>query len=267
MANKIKEIKKSDAPAINKLFRAVYPEKWIDLQYFPWLIESPLGFVGYGAWTDKNELVAFYCAVGFHNFVMVAPVCYSAMTHPDFRRRGLIQTIANCVYDDLNADYCFLFANENIKDLYEFRLGFVNGGQITQQELEFDICDPYTPLKLLPDHDLRFNVFYHWRFTMRPDVGYWFFKTSNNFVICSKFEDSIQVVDFHHWDEWTLEVSKSLALHFMLTKITLWSEEILEGFTQVQVSTWIMFKPLRDGVDIDEIIKNHVLRMAQSDVF
>lgn len=247
-------------PLIHDLFLACYPKR-IDfpIEHWKWLFNSPFGYIASGIFIN-NELRGFYSALCRDEDV----VCYSAMIHPENRGNGLISKVANHCFNQIKAEYpyksLFLFANKNIKDIYLKKLGFINAGQIIEYEIEAK--EP---------KDYRFNPklyisgYKKWRYRFGPKI-YEIFQNNTNYVVLSKYEDRVQIVDFRYWNEWVKHIAITWAIKHLYHKITLWNEKPIKGAKERKLPIWLMFKELKK-CNMVNIMKDKKIRMGDSDVF
>lgn len=265
----IRLVDQNEIEKIEILFNEVY-ERWQGLEYWNWMFDTPDGYIPIGAFYNDN-LVAFYSAVMLGDHA----VCYSAMVHPDYRGKKFIQYVAHTCYNEVKkkgGKYVYLFANDNIRDIYTKYLGFIEARHIIEYSIDYSkiIVNQYKEY-----YPLYFNEYVQWRYAKHPlhqdsNNRYILYYNQNtgDYMVFSTYKNRLQILDFTNLEH-ALGIGMFIAHILQKEKMTFWSDvaPIENKYLIKFIPTWKMYKKLDDNINLEKIMKNDRLRMCQSDVF
>jgi len=146
---KIRAYRDGDEEGIMELWRAVYSDRQFDgekwLRLWQWMYKAnPAGNGWIWLAEDKGRIVGQYAIVPVKmkvgTKIILAAQSVDTMTHPDYRRQKMFETLAQKVYEDAAADDVFL--------IYGFPNQFSHPGVINRLSW-FDVSNMQIMLKSL----------------------------------------------------------------------------------------------------------------------
>jgi hypothetical protein len=127
------EISRSNLKEHARLLKICFPDSNLTPEYLDWLyFANPAGnVVGYDA-VVGSDVIGHYACIPIHVGNRMGLLSVNTATHPDFRSKGIYQSLATLTYEKSWAEFSFVVGVANSKSAKTFidRLGFTEVGRL-----------------------------------------------------------------------------------------------------------------------------------------
>jgi hypothetical protein len=136
---RIERLGKGNLDDLDRLYRAVHGKAWPPGYYQKKYNTSYTGaeYLGYFAYNDQGLAIAYYgvtpCFLQYKRDLLLAAQAVDAMTHPEYRNRGLLAELCNLTIDLCRQSSILLvfgFPNQHSYPSFVNRLGWISTGRL-----------------------------------------------------------------------------------------------------------------------------------------
>jgi len=260
----LKRLYKENVPDLEELWKAVYPEREMPLEYWMWLFRCPLPYISCGLY-ERDKLIAHYAAI----VSFIHGHTYSSMSHPDYRHQGLYQDVANFLYTELetkyNCQYATFFSNKPIHKTHQ-KMGALDVYQVKEYRVPIKDIKMHQGLGFFPK-EYKKGSYDEWRYKNHPLKIYMYYQSKFNYLILSTHENRIQMVGYSDLEK---TIGLAAFIGYLLEKdtVSFWDRKELE-YPSIMLDEWLMVKlfNLEHEKRIVNIIKNQPLWMGLHDSY
>lgn len=255
---KLRKVGYEEVEKIEQLYKATYPTKTSPgISYWQWCYKNPYGYLNMGTF-DGDTLVSYYAC----NLTKDSGGLVSAMTHPDYRKQGLYMKVTTALHERIPRDYVYLFSNERIRKIHIELEHYTEAYQIKEYKLPYEL----KKVRLDLGNPFYEDSYLNWRFNHHPlhqgkDAYIKFYYNT----IYSTYEDKVQIINYDNLEQ-AIGIGMYIAKTLGKKYVSFLCEKELD-YPYEMMDSWLHIKPLKEGLDINTIMKDFKLRMGIWDVF